>query len=559
MRSPDELMKLKNLGSYHSTRLSFSRQLINEMIKKNWLFNIFEWKINKKGKGHSIITANTREKLYSLVIFKHIISNGDRSDRVIANKWDLTFTLFRGIPNEKEFKHLKTNVPLQEKGIHIKKQITLSRANKSMRLFSHTVNNLSNGKQPDFNLVKTIGYLLRTTAVYGNGKFGIDDFNINSNCKVLKNPFWSEMLTVYILKYFSIELVNFIAKQNNKQNCVKLNDEISQYIGTGNATGLGMAPYIVNHPKLIHTWIDNKQNLLSKIFKKKSCTKTQINFIFSMLKQAYKHVCQWNVDDKIQRKKILCTKKELLTIIENKNTLLHLENEFPFQQFIHFYRDVSTETMEILYSILIETFPSLADKTSEKMSCTEEVAFTNNYNILKLKRIISNNYSWALKTNLKIKSSNHYFWYVSQTKEEPRLGIQNLQNGYEKRLPLDICLQVNKLFKKLNLYPDNMKISEFMINNPDMKYVLKRVLLNKKYKFSEIRENLTDKKMRPVDILRFKLSFFGATKFDPKSNLWTRITLFQGAPLPNQLNNKKNISWFFPILKKYDSIISKSN
>ena len=64
-----------------------------------------------------------------------------------------------------------------------------------------------------------------------------------------------------------------------------------------------------------------------------------------MLKQAYKHVCQWNVDDKIQRKKILCTKKELLTIIENKNNFLHLENEFPFQQFIHFYRDVSTETM----------------------------------------------------------------------------------------------------------------------------------------------------------------------------------------------------------------------
>ena len=77
------------------------------------------------------------------------------------------------------------------------------------------------------------------------------------------------MLTVYMLKYFSIELINFIAKQKNNKNSVKLNDEISQYIGTGNATGLGMAPYIVNHPKLIHTWIDNKQNLLSKIFKKK--------------------------------------------------------------------------------------------------------------------------------------------------------------------------------------------------------------------------------------------------------------------------------------------------
>ena len=68
MQSPDELMKLKNLGSYHPTRLSFSRQLINEMCKKKWSFDIFEWKINKEGKGHSIITVDTRENLYSLVI-----------------------------------------------------------------------------------------------------------------------------------------------------------------------------------------------------------------------------------------------------------------------------------------------------------------------------------------------------------------------------------------------------------------------------------------------------------------------------------------------------------
>ena len=44
-----------------------------------------------------------------------------------------------------------------------------------------------------------------------------------------------------------------------------------------------------------------------------------------------------------------------------------------------------------------------------------------------------------------------------------------------------------------------MKISEFLINNPAMKYVLKRILLNEKYKFSEIRENLTDKKMKPMN------------------------------------------------------------
>ena len=36
----------------------------------------------------------------------------------------------------------------------------------------------------------------------------------------------------------------------------------------------------------------------------------------------------------------------------------------------------------------------------------------------------------------------------------------------------------------------------------------------------------------PIDMLRLKLSFFGAIKFDPRSDKWLRICMFQGAPLP---------------------------
>ena len=91
----------------------------------------------------------------------------------------------------------------------------------------------------------------------------------------------------------------------------------------------------------------------------------------------------------------------------------------------------------------------------------------------------------------------------------------------------------------------------YMENEIDLKFAI-----GEKYKYSEIHESLTHKKMKPIDILRFKLSFFGATKFDPKSNLWTRITLFQGAPLPYQIIKKQKIEWFFPILENYDSSIS---
>ena len=38
-------------------------------------------------------------------------------------------------------------------------------------------------------------------------------------------------------------------------------------------------------------------------------------------------------------------------------------------------------------------------------------------------------------------------------------------------------------------------------------------------------------------MLRLKLSFFGALKFDPRSDKWLRICMFQGAPLPDELKN----------------------
>ena len=48
-------------------------------------------------------------------------------------------------------------------------------------------------------------------------------------------------------------------------------------------------------------------------------------------------------------------------------------------------------------------------------------------------------------------------------------------------------------------------------------------------------------------MLRAKLSLFGATKFDPKSDLWTRITLAQGAPLAEDLANPDAQDWWCPV------------
>ena len=545
-----DVMKLRNLGSYHPTRLSFSRQLIITLIRENWIFKVQDWKINKLGKGYCVISVENKKNVFSLIIFSHLIKDEERSDRVIAEKWDFTFSLFTGIPNEKELKHLKKNVPLQENGNHLKKQLTLIRANKSSRLFNHFLENLSNGLQPEFEQVKKIGYLLRTTAVYGNGKFGIGDYNFKSDSKILRNGFWAEMLTVYMLKIFSIEYVNFLAK-NKSKNYTKLNDNISDYLGTGNATGLGMAPFVVNHPKLIHKWINTKQTLIKIALDKKTLSKNKLKLFLLLLENSKKHINQWEVEDKKQQNLINQSKKEIDQIINSKLLFKILNSDFPLKKLLSKFNRINNETREMLYSIFLELYPKVTDSYSGKMNASDKVTLNTNYSIAKIRSLIKLNYGWVLNINFNHSSSKYFFWYVSETKQEPRLGLSKEDHGYEKRLPLDIAKQISDLNETLKKMPNKMKISEFCLKHHKFKSIIKRVLINEKHQFSEIHENLEDKKMRPIDILRFKLSFFGACKFDPKSNLWTRITLFQGVPLPKNLKENKTHMFSFPFLNAY--------
>ena len=54
-------------------------------------------------------------------------------------------------------------------------------------------------------------------------------------------------------------------------------------------------------------------------------------------------------------------------------------------------------------------------------------------------------------------------------------------------------------------------------------------------------------------MLRAKLSFFGASKFDPKSDRWIRITLYQGAPLFDDIADPDAgfaaDDWWLPVLE----------
>ena len=189
------------------------------------------------------LPITTPSSQYHVVVFAQALDDELRSDRVIAEAWDVTFCLVEGEVTDELRQSMALNVPLQEAGRQHPQLLVISRANKSVRNFDHFVEALSSGQQPNVDDLKRAGDIYRTTAVYGNGKFGIADYGRIKSNPDFGRPFSAQMAAVYVLRQFSIDQAEHIARQRAPDTAVTLNKSIKQYLGIGNSTGLGMAPF----------------------------------------------------------------------------------------------------------------------------------------------------------------------------------------------------------------------------------------------------------------------------------------------------------------------------
>ena len=244
LRPPSTVMRLERLGAFHQTRLSFMRVLLRRLKREAWRIDRPRWNISDDGVGVGVYRARGPERTYSLVCFAHDLDPALRTDRVIAEAWDATFALYDGEPTEGQISRLQANVPLQEAGRYQPTELTLSRANRSVRLFQHVVDALAAGHQPDREKLDQVGYLMRTTAVYGNGKFGIADRDRIAGRPELAGPFQAEMLTVWMIRAFTVDLAEHLAAARAPHSAVRLDRDIRRSLGVGNATGLGLGPFI---------------------------------------------------------------------------------------------------------------------------------------------------------------------------------------------------------------------------------------------------------------------------------------------------------------------------
>ena len=545
LRNPNIIMKLSRLGCFHQSKLSFLRSFLKEF--KDWEYKRDLFELNESGYGTAVYSLKKDSRVYSLICFANELKEDERSDRVIATKWDAAFTLYDGVPTKEDIERLRVEVPQQEIGRLSYKELTLSRANKSVRIFDHVVENLSKGKQPDIELLSKVGYLYRTTAVYGSGKFGLADRFRIKNRKEIYGPFRLEMMLVYFVRQFTFDQVNHIAKHKNPRKAVTLDLNISRNLGIGNSTGLGMAPFIINHPILLNNWILARETALKNIRKIKFVETKDSDLFKTCLKKSIKNITSWNTDSEFQQKKIQSLFNDLNKFIQFIESDFDFSGEFPFNNiYLWIEENLGEECIEYIVSMIMEPYDDIVNPLINQMSAEEEKYFNipTYRTVAELKQILEKNYSEMLKINFSKKENNQNFWFISKNKEEPRMSDRFKEKGSELEQPLAIARDINKLYETLSRSKNSSTIDKFLANNDDLRHVVRRAFTAEKLPYSEIQDNIIGHSLIPIDMLRLKLSFFGVLKFDPRSDKWLRINMFQGAPLPDELKNHKD-QWIY--------------
>ncbi|WP_132746479.1 hypothetical protein [Scopulibacillus darangshiensis] len=549
MRSPEVVMNPKQLGSFRQTRISFSRSLLRKMMREQWVIKNSAKQLDDNGYGHFIYEIDTKQGLLTFIAFSDEIDEAERNDRVISEKWDITFALIEGRMTHQKYNHLKSELPKQEFGRGTEQDIVWSRANKSTRMFNYIVNALSAGEQPDPKELAKVGYILRTTAFYGNGKFGVASYKKLNKTHPLYGAFRAQMLAAYLLRHFSFELVEHIAAAASG-HAVSLEPEIKRYLGIGNATGLGMVPFLIKHPKLVNRWLLLRELALARA-KNNWMTEGDVNQLQHFLNAAIDYLKEYPAIDTALFAEPLGVAGELAFIKQELSRMYeHHKGGIKWHMFTSLVEPrIDSESQEFLNTLLIELFPEQVDCLGEETTVDESYELEPGMTVQRLMTIIQSQYSWVFQFDFTKKEEKYYFWYRSAEKEEPRIGIRGSDPGEAYEMEMNIAEDIQNLYDTLIHYPDTQNyVSLFLLKYPRFRNTVRRIQSLEGLEFAEIRGNLQNKGMLPIQLMRCKLSLFGADRFDPKSNKWVRITLYQGAPLISDLTETCDDHWAFPLI-----------
>jgi hypothetical protein len=309
-----------------------------------------------------------------------------------------------------------------------------------------------------------------------------------------------------------------------------------------------MAPFIVNHPVLFNNWITAREEAIARVRSLAKAT-PEARASFADIFARYAQVLDtWSSDHPLQLEKLDVLRGEYA---KAKAALAGgvLAEDHPWDALMIWAGgNLSEDGQELLASLMLEPYGELVDDLATTMCDRSEGGFRldGRMHIGQVAQLLDATFGWAETLDWDGKDQTARAWYVSAEKLEPRLAERYEEPVEPYEQPLAPARDAARAAAALAGWPADTPVAEFVLAHPEYRQIIRRVQMAAAAPYAEIRANTIAADMLPIDMLRAKLSYFGATHFDPRSDRWVRIRMYTGAPYPEDLTPDNCDQWVYP-------------
>lgn len=550
LRPAAVVLSSADMGGAWATRHSFARTMVRRASTRGWQVTKERLDFDAQARGRAVYRIDAEGHVFHFIAFSQTIEEDERTDRVIAKAWDITAALVEGELTTEREEALSRNVPLQEKGRPGPDAVILTRANRSARFFDYVVDRLAQGLQPEADRIGPSPYLLRSTAFYGNGKFGLREFASFPGSHPLAVPYRSQMLCAWLLRELSIDMAEHAARAQSPATAVLLDREWSRHLGLGNATGLGMVPFVINHPDILDAWCRMREEpLAASLQTLHAPVDPELRQVAALLRQADRHLSE---KDSLRTEPFLpaASVRSQLSLIGDELDAFTRSSLGPTPILRRLHQTaaaLSSEARGIFASVITEIRADY-DETAERILTTGQAqALDPRMTCRQLAALVDRDYAWTQQHDFSDPSGSYYWWFSSESNEEPRRAPRSGRPTGATEHCTDIARRVSSLAADLRKAEGGESVGSFLRRHPGHRFAASRVQECQTYTYGELRDSLTDQDFLPLSTQRFQLACYGMNNFSPQSTDWLRVTLFSGAPRPSDLREGGiHEDWLFP-------------
>lgn len=548
------VMRAERVAAVFPTALSFARTIIDKLLAGSWRLERVRMELDAEGRGEVLYRLDDGRNPLHFFILSDSFSGKDKADRSFNMNWDGTAALCEGSWTAEREAYLRRELPKQRFGRLDHQTLAYTRGNRSGRIFDQVVEALTAGEQPDGAALARIGYIFRTTGFTANGFIGMRSYLGMERDHLLCDPYHAQMLSAFLLREYVADLVDAMAAARNP-SAAKLSLPMRRYLGIGNSAGLGLTPFIYNHPAMVHRWTSLKEQALAHVRRQGVGAGDAAVDRFRVLlararryftedpREAYLVFAAYTETAEQLNKTLSWTETQLFSGLGATPRLLWRDLAAWAEEHL------KPEPIEVLNTILLELYPEITRQYAAGLTVDETLDYDPAMTVGDLKALISENYGWAAERFADLPGSAKTFWYMSiEAPYEPRRGRRGGLPDYEFETHMDAPIRFRLLQDALAAIEDETSVAELLLFRPDLRNVVNRLATLAGQDYAELRENTHADGHLTFGSTRFMLSHYGMDRLDAQYPRSVKGVLMQGAPVGADLDAGYRGDWPFPVV-----------